>query len=334
MSVWQKIIKKIAPHASPEIAAMVADHADSIFPEYGVSNMRRQASIMAHMCVETQGFTRLEENLNYSALRLTQVWPKRFPTEQDAFPFAHNPQALANKVYNGRMGNRPDSNDGWIYRGKGLLQTTGRNNNRLLGAKLGVDAATVAEWLTSPDNALRCAACLYNMLNVGPAADVDDMTLQTKRINGGLNGLAERQRAYTLAMRILAAEAAPTVIGLHDDEPSHDHELDAISADDLRKNGSRTVKGADNVKGASAGVATSAIIAGATGTQLPGAQQVVDNIEQGQGILQQVADHWQVFVVFFCLCLMVFFAWKAWKEAQKVIDARVNDASTGANLGR
>ena len=338
MNVWQKIFNKIAPNANPRIASMVIDHATDVFRMNGISNMRRQASIMAHMCVETGGFRTLEENLNYSAPRLMQVWPNRFPNEAIATECAHNPEKLACRVYNGRMGNRPGTDDGWVYRGKGLLQLTGRGNYQLLGKRMGVPASTIADWIIDPEHALECACQIYNMLNVGPAADAGDMKLQTRRINGGYNGLAERQKYYTMAMRILAAEAAPTVIGVHDDEPSPDHELDNITADNLRKNGSRTISSADRVKGASAGVATTAVIAGGTMTQMQGvtdtAQQVVDNVEQGKGILQQVESHWQIFVIAFCVAMMCYFAWRAWREANRVIEARVDDASTGANLGR
>ena len=74
----------------------------------------------------------VSENLNYSAQRLTQVWPKRFPTLSAAKPYANNPQRLANKVYGGRLGNNgPD--DGWLYRGRGLAQITGKANYAKFG---------------------------------------------------------------------------------------------------------------------------------------------------------------------------------------------------------
>ncbi|WP_245281592.1 hypothetical protein [Ensifer sp. ZNC0028] len=72
------------------------------------------------------------ENLSYSAERLTQVWPTRFATIASAKPFARNPCKLANKVYGGRMGNTaPD--DGWLYRGRGLPQITGKQNYEKFG---------------------------------------------------------------------------------------------------------------------------------------------------------------------------------------------------------
>lgn len=87
-----------------------------------------------------------EENLFYStAARIRAVWPSRFPTVAAAAPFAKNPRGLANKVYNGRMGNRAGSDDGWTYRGRGLVQITGRDNYERAGGKIGVDLIAAPE---------------------------------------------------------------------------------------------------------------------------------------------------------------------------------------------
>ena len=91
------------------------------------------AAILAESYHETGGQMQpVSENLNYSAQRLTQVWPKRFPTLSAAKPYANNPQRLANKVYGGRLGN-VDPNDGWLFRGRGLAQITGRENYAKFG---------------------------------------------------------------------------------------------------------------------------------------------------------------------------------------------------------
>lgn len=84
----------------------------------------------------------IAENLNYTASRLMQVWPSRFPTLESAKPYARNPQKLANKVYAGRIGNGPESSgDGWRYRGRGLVQITGRANYRKFGLEQTPDKA-------------------------------------------------------------------------------------------------------------------------------------------------------------------------------------------------
>lgn len=91
------------------------------------------AAILSEAYHETGGAMQpVSENLNYSAQRLTQVWPKRFPTLSAAKPYANNPRRLANKVYGDRLGN-VDPDDGWLYRGRGLAQITGRANYQKFG---------------------------------------------------------------------------------------------------------------------------------------------------------------------------------------------------------
>jgi putative chitinase len=338
MNVWKAAIGRMAPHADPKIVAMVADHADSVFRDKGIISMRRQASILAHMCIESAYFRELQENLNYSAPRLEQVWPARFPNSTMAAAYAYDPKKLANKVYNGRMGNVPGTDDGWNFRGKGLLQLTGRDNVTRLANRLGITPELCAQWLIDPHHALECAAEIYNMLGIGPFADRDDMRGQTKRLNGGYNGLAERQNAYNKAMRVLAQYAAPTIIGQHSEDPSSDQQMDEITADKLRANNSKTVVAADNVKGAALGVmgaataASSAISsANETVTQV---QSIAESVKQGKTLLSVASEHWQLIVIFLSLIFMGFFAWLAWRNANKAIEARVQDARTGANLSR
>lgn len=338
VNVWREAIKRMAPNATPKIVDMVADHADSVFQQNGIISMRRQASILAHMCVETGGFRTLEENLNYSAPRLEQVWPNRFPTLEVAQQYAHDPKKLANKVYGNRMGNVPGTDDGWIFRGQGLLQVTGRENVTNLARRLGVTPETAAHWLTDPDHALECAAQVYNMLGVGPYADRGDMVGQTRRVNGGLNGLQERKDAYNKAMRVLAQYAAPTIIGQHASTPSSDQQMDEITADKLRANNSQTIASADGVKNAAVGVvgaatAASSAISTASDT-VAQAQSIADGVSKGKSILDLASSHWQLFVVGASVMAIGYFAWMAWRHANNAIEARVNDARTGANLSR
>lgn len=91
------------------------------------------AAILAEAYHETGGAMQpVTENLSYSAKRLMQVWPGRFPTLASAQPFANNPRKLANRVYGGRLGNT-GGDDGWLYRGRGFAQITGRTNYQKFG---------------------------------------------------------------------------------------------------------------------------------------------------------------------------------------------------------
>ncbi|MCU0728992.1 MAG: hypothetical protein MUF41_02655, partial [Sphingopyxis sp.] len=93
------------------------------------TNWLRLAHFLAQTATETGGFRALSENLNYSATGLVATWPSRFPTRAAAEEYAMQPEKLANAVYANRLGNGPpESGDGWRYRGRGLIQLTGRDN--------------------------------------------------------------------------------------------------------------------------------------------------------------------------------------------------------------
>jgi putative chitinase len=111
-------------------------------------------------CLEESEFKTLSENLNYSAERAHEVFPREFPTVASAEPYAYKPQAFADKVYGGRMGNI-GPNAGWLYRGQGLDQVTGEDNFRLLARLTGLDLVAHPELVTSPEHMLECAAALF-----------------------------------------------------------------------------------------------------------------------------------------------------------------------------
>lgn len=334
---YKSIIKKLYPGANQNVVDMFWD-ANNVLPQWGINTLRRQASFLAHVAVETGGFRYLEENLNYSAKRLTEVWPNRFPTLASAEPYAFNPQGLANKVYNGRMGNRSNSMDGWIYRGRGLLQVTGKYNVSKIATLLSVDPEIAASYLSDPQHALLAAAATYKMLNVGPAADTGDMRTQTLRVNGGLNGLNERQIAYNRFSRALAAVAAPTVVGKLSSEPDDGEALKQVSAADLRDNGSRTIHATDQIKQAAIAVGGSASAAAGAMSQAQAVatqvQSISDGISSGKSLVDQVTSHWQLFVIAASLVVIIYFAFRTWQAASNAEAARVDDARTGVNLSR
>jgi len=208
---------KFAPKAiSPVlIVGSLNDH----LARCGILTSRELRHFMAHMHVESAGFTVLEENLNYSAQRLTQVWPKRFPTTAAAAPYARNPRALANKVYGGRMGNT-GPNDGWLYRGGAWTQLTGKNNYVAASKWTGLDLVKNPELARTIKVAsqISCDFWRANGLNAIVAVDSDerivtkladlmaneedDLIQGTKRINGGTNGLSHRRDALKIAAQI------------------------------------------------------------------------------------------------------------------------------------
>lgn len=159
----------------------------------------RAAHFMAQILHETDGLSIRIESMNYSAERLTVVFPKRFPTLAAAAPYAHSPAKLAERTYGGRMGNGPEgSGDGWKYIGRGMLQITGRESYEKYGAQLGIDLAGDPDLAFSAEWSLRIAAAEWaagrrNGRTCNQMADDDDIVGITKVINGGTIGLSSRQ---------------------------------------------------------------------------------------------------------------------------------------------
>jgi putative chitinase len=156
---------------------------------------------LGQILVESARLEKLEENLDYSAERLIQVWPSRFPTLGDARFYAHSPEALANKVYGGRMGN-VNPGDGWRYRGRSPICVTGLDAYRALGELCGQDFVSVPDLLVQPHFALEAAIHWWE--NRIPDSMLGDTVQITRRVNGGLIGLADRQHLTDAAGQALA----------------------------------------------------------------------------------------------------------------------------------
>jgi len=177
---------------------------------FDINTKDRAASFLAQTAHESGQFNTLEENLNYSAKRLTEVWPKRFPTLDAAMPFASNPTALGNKAYANRMGNGDvASGDGYKFRGRGLIQITGRSNYVAVAKALNIDSVRHPDLLLKKSNAAFSAAWFWQSRGLNALADdktddddLEDFKAITLRINGGTNGLKMR---LALLNKILAA---------------------------------------------------------------------------------------------------------------------------------
>ncbi len=176
--------------------------ADQFFIPAGLASPLRLAHALAQWAVETGGYTRMEEDLSYSAARLVAVWPNRFPTIAAAAPYANNPVALGNKVYGGRLGNSTVG-DGYFYRGRGLTQLTGRSNYAEAGAMIGLDLVGNPGLVEDPATGLRVACAYWTARNINAAADADDVARVRLLINGGSNGLDEAKRYLARAKQVL-----------------------------------------------------------------------------------------------------------------------------------
>ena len=175
---------------------------NQVFVKYEIDTPKRQAAFIGQCSYESANFTNLQENLNYSAQRLMQVWPSRFPYIIAAEPYAHNPEKLANFVYAGRMGNLEDG-DGYTYRGRGLIQITGREMYAKCGNALGIDLIDNPDLLLTPEYATLSAAWFWNKHGLNTLADVQEYGTMTRRINGGITGLDDRIVKITKALEVL-----------------------------------------------------------------------------------------------------------------------------------
>ena len=169
---------------------------------------RRAAHLIGQAAHESAGFTRDEEDLHYTtAARLMAVWPGRFAHQGVAAAYLGTPQALAEHVYGGRMGNaRPG--DGWRYRGRGWLMLTGRANYRRMGAALGLDLEARPERAGDPLTAWRIAGQYLAVRRRAGAsaldwADRDAADMVTRIVNGALHGLADRMARTARALAVL-----------------------------------------------------------------------------------------------------------------------------------
>lgn len=171
---------------------------------YDIMQVNRIAAFAAQIGHETGGLSRLEENLNYSAEGLCKTWPNRFNPEL-AEECKRQPEKIANIVYANRLGNSDsNSGEGWKYRGRGLIQTTGKNNYRDLSWKFGIDFVGNPALLLEPVNAALAAGYYWDKNNLNRLADQNDIKAISRIINGGTIGLEDRISRYEKAKTILS----------------------------------------------------------------------------------------------------------------------------------
>lgn len=218
-----KQLIQILPN-SKAVAAEFAELFNELCPKYGIDNSTRLAAFVSQVGHESGHLTRLIENLNYSAQGLANTWPNRYSTGRKiivggkkvnepnslALSLHRRPEAIANNCYSSRLGNGNEaSGDGWKYRGRGLMQITGKSNYIMCSTYACFDLVKNPELLEQKRNAVETALCYWKHYDLNRFADMaDDKTLTnidklTKAINGGQHGLAERKELYLVAKRVL-----------------------------------------------------------------------------------------------------------------------------------
>lgn len=176
---------------------------NDMLPVYGMNNRKRVACFLAQVGHESAGLTARLENLNYGAPGLLSTFAKYFTAAQAA-SYARQPERIANRVYANRMGNGSEaSGDGWRYRGKGMMQVTGKANHIAFAKWIGMTLDDATAYLTTVEGAVMGAIWFWTAHDLNELADADRITDMTKVINGGTNGIDDRKRLWKLALSVL-----------------------------------------------------------------------------------------------------------------------------------
>jgi putative chitinase len=207
MPITEQQLLKILPKARP-VAGIFLPALNRAMIRWKIDSRMRQAAFLAQVGHESGQLRNLVENLNYSASALVRTWPNRF-NDFSAGAYARQPERIANAVYGGRMGNGEEvTGDGWRFRGRGLLQVTGRANYREAGVELGLPLEKQPELLEQPEHAAQSASWwwakrgLNEMADAGRIRDIGSV-INTGQPGRSPNGASERLALYDLALRVL-----------------------------------------------------------------------------------------------------------------------------------
>lgn len=207
MNITESQVRRIMPKASSENISEFVKAFNAYSDQFGLTTKIRVCHFLGQIAWESSELSRLEENLNYSADGLLKTFPRYFKSRADAEAYARRPEKIANRVYANRMGNGSESTgDGWKYRGRGIIQLTGKQNyyNYNVSGYCNGNVVEHPEWLAKYPGALKSAMWFWKANGINALADRDDATSVTRRINGGSSHLAQREYYTRVAKRVFA----------------------------------------------------------------------------------------------------------------------------------
>jgi putative chitinase len=188
---------------------------NKILPEYEIDNPVRVAAFIAQCAHESGNFKFLTENLNYRWESLRKIFPRYFATDELAQQYARQPERIANKIYANRMGNGDEtSGDGWRYRGRGLIQLTGRDNYFWFSQSIETPIEEIPAYLETFEGAIQSACWFWETNKLNQWADSGDIETLSRRINGGTIGLEDRKKHYAHALEVLGGKITPPTLNL------------------------------------------------------------------------------------------------------------------------
>ena len=208
MPITEQQLLQVLPKART-VAGIFLPALNRATLRWKIDSRMRAAAFLTQVGHESGQLRVLVENLNYSAEALVRTWPTRF-TAETAQAYARQPEMISNRVYGGRIGNGPESSgDGWRYRGRGLIQLTGRDNYRAAGAALRLPLEDQPELLEQAEHAAQSAAWWWAKHGLNELADAGRIQDIGSIINTGKpgrvpHGAAERKALYDIAVRVLA----------------------------------------------------------------------------------------------------------------------------------
>lgn len=174
----------------------------------GITDPKERAMILAQADHESGGFKSMEEKFNYrSADRLMSISKSaaKLGKANLEAAMAQGPQAVAEAMYGGRMGNGKGNGDAFKYRGRGQIQLTGRDNYGMYGKAIGIDLLTNPDLLLDPAVAAQATLAFWKKRNLSGPSQAGDVVAATKIINGGTNGLEDRKKLFQSYMAELGA---------------------------------------------------------------------------------------------------------------------------------
>lgn len=217
-------LQKFAPKARAEYMKVLGTEGNGVLSKFEINeNPLRLCHFMAQVGHECGGFTITSESLKYSAERMVEIFgPGRHSARlgpAEARTLVGREEAFAERVYG--LGNpsmarnlgNTEPGDGYRYRGRGFLQITGRAAYREMGKRIGIDLEADPDKAAEPLPALMSAAAFWDSRGLNGYADEDDIVLITKRINGGRNGLDDRERRFEQAKKIWGESLESVVAG-------------------------------------------------------------------------------------------------------------------------
>jgi putative chitinase len=199
-------------HGNAEAAAW-ADAAMEILPKYEINTPNRIAGFFAQCGHESMNFTVLSENLNYRAETLEKLFSKYFSKAgRNAADYAKQPEKIANVIYANRMGNGDTaSGEAYLFRGRGVIQLTGKDNYSAFAASIKMSLPDVIDYVQTKKGALESACWYWASRNINAVCDANDITKMSKLVNGGTIGLDDRRKHYEQALAVLGG-AVPAPI--------------------------------------------------------------------------------------------------------------------------